>query len=390
MFKLKTVDFLEKMFIFDPWKTPIPTNLQTPIERIIFLYQKNHQQSTIKIKGPIVPNTKSKRDVWTFQLDINEQYQEIFPELKPGFELTSIHRVKQNEKRGSWPSLKLASLNDPLWNPNKKQWTLPHKCAKIEFIVAYNPYRGKDMVRWAKQILYWLGVEVTSLLDRSHISCNDSPNGEIDLALLRTSMKGQTFYESLGFTLAPEKISNRISNPQKQLHEAWEDLIHEVNWDNLTNTWYKGIDLIKEFQKNMISLEKNIPTINVYFWDQSNNEINTNEEWNEFIEYWHKWGKALHDLHKQYPKTNSPFDIYTKLKEITPHECGDLFNWFLILYQVPLTASYRLFNKTPISIVVNQNEINIPGALNAQKWYFLQRNTEFTTWVATTSYKQNL
>lgn len=378
------------MFIFDPWKNPIPTELKTPIERIRFLHEKNNNENHIQIRGPIVPNTKSKRDTWTFEIDFSS-YQKLFPEIKqPKFYLASIKRVKQNEARGRWPSLEISSYEQPLWNPQLKSWTLPQFCSHIDFITAHEPYRGKDLVAWAMQINYWLGFQMTTLLDRSHLSCENSPNGEIDLALMRTTTKGKTFYESLGFSLAPEQPFNPIADPTKQLHDAWESLKKECTWESLQKTWIQGNELIQKFQK-IIAKGNEIPTLYMFFWDDSKNIIDTPKEWNTFMKYWLDWGYALSSLKKLYPLTLSPFDIYPTLEKIPEDKCGTLYNWFLILYQVFILTNKRTYNEIPIYLQLDSQIVQIPGAIYAQKWYILQRTNRtnpYINWVAPVSQQQ--
>jgi len=367
------------MFIWDPWKTPIPKELETPLERILFLHNKIKKNKYIQIRGPTISGTH-KRDTWTFHFEIQD-YRSLFPETKPKFILSSLKEAYLESRNTGWTALQIESIDEPLWNPESKSWENPTYCAKIGFISAVEPYRGKDLVSWAFQIMYWLGVKTTTLLDRSHIECPDSPNGELDLALMRFSTKGQTFYESLGFQLAPENPSNRIANPNDKLHEIWQHLTKDVNWKNLQETWYQGFQFINDFQK-ATSKGTEIPSMTIHFWDDSKIHINHFQSWMEFISYWHQWGYSLFQLHKQYPKTKSPFEIYPALERIPPGECGDLYNWFLILYQITLSINSRTYHKAPIKLQMNHHHLIIPGALEAQKWNFLQRNTEYTAWVA--------
>lgn len=366
------------MFVWDPWLTPIPKHLPTPLERILFLKNKINNEDTIQIKGPIIPESKSKRETWTFYL-VLEDYRKLFPETIPSFEIISLKKVKQKlESRGEWPTLKIQSIQSPIWNPNKKSWENPNYSAKIGYIVAHKPYRGKDMVKWAFQILYWLGVRTTTLYDASHIDCDGSPNEEINLGLVRTSTKGKTFYESLGFTLGPENPSVKIADPTFQMHQIWNKLTKEVSWKLLQKTWIDGFKLIQNFQKASIK-GNDLPTISVLYWNDTKKYINTIQSWNEFINYWHSWGYALAQLYKEYPKTSSPFQIYSSLKEIPTDDCGFLYNWLIILYQMNYKPIYQ---STPIQIHSKQNNIIIPGAIDAYKWYLLRKSYIYTDWVA--------
>ena len=62
-------------------------------------------------------------------------------------------------------------------------------------------------------------------------------------------------------------------------------------------------------------------------------------------------------------------------------ECGEYYNWLLILYQRPLQPKKRFYRDVPLRFQIGKETLTIPGAVEMLKWLFLQRTRAHTTWV---------
>ena len=381
------------MYEWDPWSssgllTKKKRNQPPPIDNVLTLWKQTKNTGHLRIVGPRIYDMNEKKEVrpsWDFRIQL-EDYRALFPESVPTFKITSEKEVEMTAGRGTWPALQVGSAPAPLWNPDTEEWMPRAFCGKIEYITAVAPFRGKDMVAWALQIQHALGIQMTCLYDASYTPCEGSPNGEMNLSLSRTTTKGQTFYESLGFRLAPDMPNASIHAPQEQLHAVWKGLTSQATFAALRRVWKKGVQLIRTVQTKMEQPKgkgkAKMPFLSVVYWDETTKPTNKLKDWMEFIQYWMEWGQALEHLHTTHPDAKSPFAIYqTREKPIPEGECGEYYNWLLILYQRPLQPKKRFFRDVPLRFQIGKETLTIPGAVEMLKWLFLQRTRAHTTWV---------